>query len=219
MRVLIIDDHIMTYDFYRIIISDYFSKRSQIEFAFCQNCGDSKSTIDDYHNKAKPFDLAIVDFSLPIDEANNLHNGGDVSMYLKNQMPDCKTIIITSISDKFQIFDLIQNIQLDGFVIKSDMGFLLFKEILKTIVIDNQRYLSKEAKEIYDEINNEGIFIKKEYRMIVQLLAKGYRTEQIAAKMCLSTIAINKRMAKLKEKMGVDKDATILFVAKTKRYV
>jgi DNA-binding NarL/FixJ family response regulator len=219
MRILIADEHVSKTQFFDSSIRTFFSGTNNIEMVICTNRTQAMTAIDAQLSKFEPFDVAIIDFSATEVDGSSQLNQIDICRLLKNEMPECKLIIHTSSIAKFFIFDIIQEIHPDGFVIKSDVEIFFESVFFQKIIRDKKKYYSSEIVGVCDEMMQDGFFIKKENRNIVQFLALGYKTKQIAAAMHLSSVAINKRLAMIKDKMGVDQHCTILYQAKKKKYV
>jgi DNA-binding NarL/FixJ family response regulator len=218
MNILIADDHKSIVSFFIMVFNFTLDKNEEHHYEDCNNCAETKTAIDKFNSQQRQFDLAIIDFSMPPDIQNDLLDGGAVCDYLKQEMPNCKVIINTYLFQKLIIFDIMQASNPEGFVIKSDMDMNDYILAIN-LILSGQTYKSIEAENICNEIIQNKIFIKKINRMIVHLLAQGFKTDQIAEKLQISSIAVLKRMAIIKEEMGVDKNNTILFVAKQKGYV
>ncbi|MBU0663980.1 MAG: response regulator transcription factor [Proteobacteria bacterium] len=151
--------------------------------------------------REKP-DIIIMDVSMPE------MNGIDATSSIMEEMPSCKIIVLSMHSDKRFITGALQagaagfllkecafqelNQALDA--VRSGQTYLSPK-IAGTVVHDYRRRLLSEAKE-------ENLTTKE--REVLQLIAEGRSTKEIADRLFVSVKAIEGRRRRLMEKLQID---------------
>ncbi|OQX15329.1 MAG: DNA-binding response regulator [Desulfobulbaceae bacterium A2] len=151
--------------------------------------------------REKP-DIIIMDISMPE------MNGIDATSLILEELPSCKVIVLSMHSDKRFIARALQA-GASGFLLK-ECAFQELKlaleavrigkiylspEIAGTIVLDYRRCLLTETKE-------ENLTTKE--REVLQLIAEGYSTKEIADKLCVSVKAIEGRRGRIMEKLQIN---------------
>ena len=80
-----------------------------------------------------------------------IFSGEDLAFLIKNEMPECKIILLTMHTELLKINQIIKNINPNGLVIKNDLTFdellLAFDKILK-----NENYYSQTVVQIVSQI-------------------------------------------------------------------
>jgi len=218
MRVLITDDHQSIIDFLKTILPYAFEDKKNILFVESSNCTDTILAIKKHAETNEPFDLAILDYSMPGDAEHMIFNGGDLCLFLREKMPFCKSFFFTAHLEDFTIFNLDQRIKPDAIVIKSDVDgnelIFAFKDIIK-----GKKYKSNSVLEKTSKMWEEEIFTKEINRKIVELISIGYKIKEIAEELSLSEAAIQKRIAKIKKGLNINDDTSILREVKRRGYV
>ena len=218
MKILIADDHQYMINSLKTIVNYAFEDVKTIHFVEAQDCKTAIFEINAFSAANESFDLAILDFSMPAYMEKNILNGGDVCLFLREKMPSCKTLIFTAHLEDLILLDIDQKVKPDALIIKSDVK----PEELITIcseVIKGKKYSSPTVIEKKDKMWVEEIFTKESNRKIVELLSKGYKIKEIASELLLTEVAIQKRLAKIKQGLNITDDSSILREVKRRGYV
>ena len=218
MKILIADDHQYMINSLKTIVNYAFEDVKIIHFVEAQDCKTAIFEINAFSAANESFDLAIIDFSMPAYMEKNILNGGDVCLFLREKMPSCKTLIFTAHLEDLILLDIDQKVKPDALIIKSDVK----PEELITIcseVIKGKKYSSPTVIEKKDKMWVEEIFTKESNRKIVELLSKGYKIKEIASELLLTEVAIQKRLAKIKQGLNITDDSSILREVKRRGYV
>lgn len=218
MNIFIAEDHQMTIDGYKMILSFSNKLRDNIKYIEANSCEEAYLKINIAKEINTNIDLAIIDYSMPIYLQENILNGADVCKYLKKNFPNCKTIILTSILENIILFDIVQNVSPDGIATKMDVNGNVFLNIIETVLSGN-KYRSIFVVEQLDEIWENEVFIKEKNRIILQYLSKGYRISEIANELSVSEITIKKRLSKIRQSFNLKEDENIVKEAKTRGYI
>lgn len=157
--------------------------------------------------REKP-DVIIMDLSMPE------MNGIDATSQITEEMPECRVIILSMHSDKRFVTGALQA-GASGFLLKE----CAFKEV--SLALDalkaNQTYLSPQiAHIVVNDYRKHLITGKKENalttaeREVLQLIAEGLATRDIAERLNVSVKAIEARRRKVMEKLGVNSLAALV---------
>lgn len=218
MNVLIADDHQLTIDAYKTILSFSLQLGDNINFIEANSCEEAYLKINQCLDNNLRIDLAILDYSMPIYSEKNILNGADVCIYLQKQMPSCINMILTSIMGNIILFEIILNVKPHGIVTKSDIDGNKFLEIIE-ILLSGKKYRSGFVSMQIEEIWENKAFVNELNRKILQYLAKGYKLKEIAQELDVSEITIKKRISKIRESLNLNEDDNILKEAKSRGYL
>ena len=218
MNILIADDHQLTIDAYKTILSFSLQLGDNINFIEANSCEEAYLKINQCIDNNLRIDLAILDYSMPIYSEKNILNGADVCIYLQKQMPSCINMILTSIMGNIILFEIILNVKPHGIVTKSDIDGNKFLEIIE-ILLSGKKYRSDFVSMQIEEIWENKAFVNDLNRKILQYLAKGYKLKEIAQELDVSEITIKKRISKIRESLNLNEDDNILKEAKSRGYL
>ena len=218
MNVLIADDHQLTIDAYKTILSFSLQLGDNINFIEANSCEEAYLKINQCLDNNLRIDLAILDYSMPIYSEKNILNGADVCIYLQKQMPSCINMILTSIMGNIILFEIILNVKPHGIVTKSDIDGNKFLEIIE-ILLSGKKYRSGFVSMQIEEIWENKAFVNELNRKILQYLAKGFKLKEIAQELDVSEITIKKHISKIRESLNLNEDDNILKEAKSRGYL
>lgn len=218
MNVLIADDHQLTIDAYKTILSFSLQLGDNINFIEANSCEEAYLKINQCLDNNLRIDLAILDYSMPIYSEKNILNGADVCIYLQKQMPNCINMILTSIMENIILFEIILNVKPHDIVTKSDIDGNKFLEIIE-ILLSGKKYRSGFVSMQIEEIWENKAFVNELNRKILQYLAKGYKLKEIAQELDVSEITIKKHISKIRESLNLNEDDNILKEAKSRGYL
>jgi len=146
-------------------------------------------------------DIIIMDISMPE------MNGIDATSSIIEEMPLCKIIVLSMLSDKRFIVGALQA-GASGFLLKE----CAFNELNQALdaVRSGQTYLSpKIAGTVVHDYRNRLLSDNKEKnlttkeREVIQLIAEGHSTKEIAVRLFVSVKAIEGRRRRLMEKLQI----------------
>ena len=218
MRVLITDDHQNMIDSLKTIITYAFEDEKNVHIVESLNCSEAILAIKKQAEANEPFDLAILDYSMPGNPEYEIFNGGDLCLFLREKMPTCKSFFFTAHLEDFTVMDLDQRVKPDAIVIKSDVSGSELMNAIKEVVKGN-KYKSTTVLQKTHKMWEEEIFAKETNRKIVELINNGYKIKEIANELSLSEVAIQKRIAKIKKGLNITDDTSILREVKRRGYV
>lgn len=204
LKILLVDDHIAITDSYKYILTEHFNDEVDIttantlQFAYETSC---------LENNKSPFDVAILDLSMPPYLEKNINSGEDLALQLRLKSVKTKIIIHTGLSQKAQLIRIINTINPEGIFEKCDVGH---KELIAIIdlILNGQTFKSKTIiKTIIKTIGDNNTippFLDKIDIQIIQLIAQGIKTKNLHLYIPITTSAIDKRKAKIKQLLGIE---------------
>lgn len=218
MRILIADDHQNMIDSLKTLLPFAFEGEKNVHIVESLNCTDAVLTIKKHAEANEPFDLAILDYSMPGNPEFEIFNGGDLCLFLREKMPLCKSFFFTAHLEDFTVIDLDQRVKPYAIVIKSDVSGSELMNAIKEVVKGN-KYKSTSVLQKTHKMWEEEIFTKETNRKIVELISNGYKIKEIAEELSLSEVAIQKRIAKIKKGLNITDDTSILREVKRRGYL
>lgn len=201
LNVLGIDDHMVVLEGYHSIFKllggDY-----ELNFTKAHDCRSGFEVIESH--KANPFDMAILDYSIPDFPEKKLYTGQDMAMLLRQTMPSCKIVMMTMHKEMEIMAGILHTINPEGFINKSDCNTDELADGFKT-VLDNGMYHSKTISTYLKRIE-KGIVLDEVDTKIIMLLSKGIKNKNLSKYIPLSDSAIEKRKYKVKKMLDVTGD-------------
>jgi DNA-binding NarL/FixJ family response regulator len=208
MNILLIDDEPMTIQAYISVLTVAGIFDATPEFSVAHTCQDAFEIITK-RDSCSPFDLAMIDQSLPKFHAENILCGGDLAMVLKQQNANCKIILITSHSEVLTIYDLLKRVQPIGFIIKSDVDAASLLSSVRQ-VIEGKTFYSDSVNKIVKEIGKKELMVDEINRKILILLSKGYKIDELLGVVPLSVSSIKRRIALMKDAFDAHEDKSLV---------
>ncbi|MFT5700115.1 MAG: two-component system response regulator NreC [Desulforhopalus sp.] len=194
VKIIVVDDHKIVRDGLCSLIEGLSG------YAIVGRAGDGRQAIK-LARREKP-DIIIMDLSMPE------MNGIDATSSIIEEMPSCKIIVLSMHSDKRFIA---------GALKAGAYGFLLkecaFQELKLALdaVHNGQTYLSpKIAGTVVDDYRRQLLAQTKQEplttkeREVLQLIAEGFATREIADKLFISVKAIEGRRRRIMEKLQIN---------------
>ncbi|MBL0012989.1 MAG: response regulator transcription factor [Flavobacterium sp.] len=202
IQIAITDDHTIVIEGIKTML------KSNKEIEVLQSFVTIKDTFD---NLSSEIQVLLLDINLPDG------NGIVACKELITKHPHLKIIALTNFEDSIFIKQIIKN---------GAMGYLLkntdkteLTEAIKSVHVGN-RYLPKKINDILLNdsigIDNSSYFIPKltiREKEILSLIIKEFTTEEIAAKIFISTKTVESHRSNLIQKLGVKNSAGLVRVA------
>jgi DNA-binding NarL/FixJ family response regulator len=209
MNVLVVDDHPMTVEGYiNALLGEPFGKHHPV-FTKAYNCEEAYSTLLRSTYAKQPFDLAIIDKALPGYEGKSILSGSDLALLIRENMPNCKIIMITAHTEVIIVYEIAKNVRPDGLIIKNDITPEKLQQAVYEILLGNQ-YQSPTVKSCINEIWKKELMIEDQNRQILLYLSKGFKIKELEGIICLTTSAIQKRIIRMKKAFDVTDDTGLV---------
>lgn len=216
LNMLIVDDHPMTVNGYINVLSEE-DFDFEILFNKALDCEEAYNLILEKKKENKKLDIAFLDLSLPPYEEKNILSGADLGKLIRESFHQCLVIILTMHSEVNLIEELIEKINPEGILCKSDIDIDEFLHAFNTIIAGEQYYSHKIEKALKDKtINSYNLDLYD--RQILMRLSEGILTQNIPNYVPLPLNDIERRKAHLKHLLLEGKDGDDdEFVEKIKR--
>lgn len=202
VNILMIDDHPSMIEGYKSILS-FNDLGLKINTTPAYNCETAYHLIVAEENKGA-FDMAFIDLSLPPYLEKNIKSGEDLALLIREKLPNCKVVILTSHAEAFTLDNIQKNIEPNGLLVKSDFTADEFLSAFEQIH-NNQIYISKTVVDNIAELQDKNAFLDDSNRKLITLLAEGVKTKNLPQYMNLSISAIDKRKAQIRFYFKIEK--------------
>ncbi len=215
LQVLAIDDHGVVLEGYNAIFKSIYTQKT-IKFLKASDCKTGYEVVK--KNEKKPFDIAVVDYSIPSYEEENLFSGEDMALFIRQAMPACKIVMMTMHKEVDIMARILQKIEPEGFINKSDCTT---DELIAGFkyVIEGGVYYSKTVSN-YIKRTEKGVVLDDVDIRIIQLLAKGIKNKNLDKYILLSSSGIEKRKYRIKRLLEVEgDDEALINEARSRGYI
>lgn len=195
-KVLIADDHSMIRDGVKNLI------RQNKELVVVAEAKSGQETLSQFE-KYEP-DLIILDISLPD------KNGMEISREILAKNPEARIIILSMYDDEDYISRCLEY-GVKGYVVKNESGGELDYAI--RAVLSGKNYFSRQAQDVIFRKYSQNVTRKKQREEvinltnreteIIELIAEGLTSQQMADKLFISPRTVETHRANVMKKIGV----------------
>ncbi|WP_318343383.1 hypothetical protein [Flagellimonas baculiformis] len=212
LNVLILEDEPLTCHALKLALDGISQNQDGLEFKV--SIYHTYGAALDFIKTGKKLHLALLDFRLGV---NSSATGLDLAKSLKVSDSEAKIIFLTSISDKYHYYTIFKEINPEGFIIKSELGFNEIESAFRKVIAGEtffsptiQNFLRKEMS-VPKEIEDVD-------RQLLFLLSRGAGTRDLSEKLKLSPSGIEWRKRRLANLFGLDTGQThaLIETARTK---
>jgi DNA-binding NarL/FixJ family response regulator len=206
-NILIVDDHPLTVEVHKEILSGTFNDK--VNFYTATTAKSAYDTIMKLSTKKRNLKMTFFDVNLPHYKEKNIQSGEDLAVLTRKLFPECKIVIISMHTDPLWVNRIVKSINPEGFLAKSDVDAKLLAEIC-TNIQGGAFYYSDAVKKSNKIIIQQNISWDEHDTKILQLIAEGVKTAHLTKSIPLSLSAIEKRKFNIKRQLifesGTDKD-------------
>lgn len=135
---------------YRRIVEQIVSPTKQIEYKVATTC-DMGWKFANQHT----FDLAILDLNFPITPDSIITSGEDLGQKIRAQFPETKIIILTGVMESNHIYNIIQKINPEGFLLKGETNSREIYRCLHAILNNSTYYSPVYSKHLHPLLPSE----------------------------------------------------------------
>lgn len=216
LHVLAIDDHGVVLEGYHSIFKNLDVSYTEVKFTKANDCRSGYEIIETH--RANPFDIAVLDYSIPNFPEMNLHSGEDMAMLLRQAMPKCKIIMMTMHKEMDIMGRIINKVKPEGFINKSDCNTEELLTGFKAVLQDTTFYSKTVSNFIKRQ--EKGVVLEEVDIKILLLLAKGIKNKSLVKYIPLSDSGIEKRKYRIKRMLEVEgNDEDLIAVARSLGYI
>lgn len=197
-----VDDHPITLRGYELSLNE-FSDRYIFEFHKAHDSAEAIELIE--KNETNFFHIVFLDIRLPVSDNNSLINGEELGVKIKKTIPS-KIIVLSSISDTQRIYSILNNLEPNAFIIKTEATPELLLEAIDH-VMSNKEYYSPKIKKLISIQNSQDPTLDIYDIKIMYFLSVGEKMKNLPNYVHLSIASIERRKKKIKAYFG-NNDAT-----------
>jgi DNA-binding NarL/FixJ family response regulator len=206
LNVLAIDDHPVVLDGYQFMFQNLDHGFDELNFVKAYDCASAFTTINSTREEA--FNIALIDYSIPPFPEENLYSGKDLALLVRKTAPNCKIVMMTMHREADIIFGIINSVNPEGFINKSDCNtdelMYGFKEVL------NGNTFYSEIISNYSSLKQKGMVLEDIDVRIILFLARGVTDMSLGNYIPLTYTEIEKRKENIKRILGVTGNDTDL---------
>jgi DNA-binding NarL/FixJ family response regulator len=200
INILIVDDHPFIIKGYENAITRFPNKKYEFTITTASDCKMGHDTILKAAAE-NPFDIALLDISMPAYEEKNIQTGEDLAKLINQVSPDCKIVLLTMHSERLKVEKIISEINPLGLVIKNDLTYENMLLALAT-VIKGERYYSISVINYLNNLQKEQVYVDVIDRQILHFLNKGVKADDVALYIPISSSNVKSRIESMKELIG-----------------
>lgn len=201
----LIDDHETILEGYKSLIQLY-AEDIAINFYKFTDLKNSYLTIANKNNDNPP-DILLVDYRMPAYPEGEIENGVDLAKFTKEQYPEVKIVLLTSHEEYLLLYDIYRQLELDGFIVKSDIIGKEFGDLLQSLINENV-YHSSTVEQAIRRVSKYKCLLDPRNREIIKLLSEGFQTTSVSDILGVSLSTVKKRKNSIRFDLGLTENNT-----------
>ncbi len=221
INVLIIEDEPLIINSFKSAFDSVEEVDGTIDFEyrFAKNCDAAAKEID-RAVKGKLFDLVLLNIDIGATTDGSLSCGEDLGVEIKETFPRAKMIVFSKHKDNYRLNNILQSINPEGFLIKSDIDFSALVKAIYNVLFEPPYYSSVVLRLLRRHITNDFVLDSIDRKLLYQL-SKGTKTKDLPNFINLSKSGVERRKRHLKQIFGIDSgnDKDLLNAATEKGYL
>ena len=220
IKILMVDDHPIIIEGYQNTLLLTKKESQDLVIDIANNCDQALMRINKAVDSKAPYNMLLLDLSIPASKDGSFTSGEDLAVYARKKLPHAKVVILTMFNEPYRIHSIIDNINPEGFLIKSDLTSSELS-IAFQAVLNNPPFYSDTVNSIIKKTIKSNIVIDEKNRKILNLLSQGIKTKNLVGHLKLSLSAIEKRKKQLKLLFCIEdgQDETLLKEARKNGFV
>ncbi|WP_055447628.1 response regulator transcription factor [Lacinutrix mariniflava] len=217
IKILMTDDHPMIIEGYQNTLLATKKESQNLIIDFATNCDESLSLINKSIALGEIYTVYFFDISMPPSSDGKIKSGQDLAMYVRQKSPRSKIVMLTMFDESYRIHSIINNINPEGFLIKSD---LTSRELASAFqaVLKNPPFYSGTVNQIIKKTRFSNLEVDEVNHRILYLVSRGIKNKDIAKEMQLSLSSIEKKKKLLKEIFKVEEGDEKTLIEKARGY-
>lgn len=217
IKILMTDDHPMIIEGYQNTLLATKKESQNLIVDFATNCDESLALINKSIALGEIYTVYFFDISMPASKDGKIKSGEDLALYVRAKSPRSKIVMLTMFDESYRIHRVINNINPEGFLIKSD---LTSRELASAFqaVLNNPPFYSGSVNQSVKRTRFSNLEVDEVNHRILYLISRGMKNKDIAKEMELSLSSIEKKKKLLKEIFKVDEGDEKTLLEKAKGY-
>jgi DNA-binding NarL/FixJ family response regulator len=215
-RILAVDDHEMTTLGYKFILEETDFEDFKVSMDTAKSYQEAVSKIDQ-SVKTAPYDIFLLDIQLSQGTDGPAKTGEDIGIYIRKMSPDSKVVFMSSFSDNYRINSILNSVDPEGYMVKSEIDQLSLQTMVKTVLNSPPYYTQKALVAIRKKMANSDINLDENDKKILYHLSIGTKTKDMIHHISLSLPGIENRKRQLKSLFGVEKQNDQALVTESRK--
>ncbi|PTX44173.1 DNA-binding NarL/FixJ family response regulator [Christiangramia gaetbulicola] len=207
IKLLIVDDHPLIVEGYKQVINN--DAKLDVDITAANDCKEAYDLMAKAKSVGVGYDMICLDMNLPGYEKKGLYSGEDLGLIVRKWFSDTKLIVLTMYSDNFRLYNILKNLEPEGFLIKGDIDPTEFKLAIRKC-INGEIYYSNTVNTLLRSTVTSDFVLDKIDRAILYYLSKGIKTKDLPQNIPLSLAGIEKRKRIMKEVFDISGGDLIL---------
>ena len=204
VRILAVDDHEMTTMGYKFILEDTDFEGFKVVMETAKSYEEAIKKIEQ-SIKVVPYDIFLLDIQLSQGTEGPAKTGEDLGIYARKVSPESKIVFMSSFSDNYRINSILNSVDPEGYMVKSEIDQLSLQAMVKTVLSSPPYYTQKALVAIRKKMANSDINLDENDKKILYHLSIGTKTKDMVQHISLSLPGIENRKRQLKALFGVEK--------------
>ncbi len=219
LRILAVDDHEMTTMGYKYILEDINFKDFKVQMVTAKTFDMGKEKIEESAKSFK-YDIILLDIQLSNSDEVQPHTGEDLGIIARKVVPDSKIVFMSSFSDNYRINSLLQTVNPEGYMVKSEIDQKSLEAMVNTVMTTPPYYTQKALAAIRRKMSND-IPLDDTDKKILYYLSIGTKTKDMMEHVSLSLPGIENRKRHLKTIFGIEKqnDHALITEARNRGFI
>jgi len=219
IRILAVDDHMMTMVGYKYILEDAHFKDFVVQMDMANTFESGKAKIKESAD-AVPYDILLLDIQLAPIREGVACTGEDLGIIARKISPTSKIVFLSSFSDNYRINSIMKTVNPEGYMVKTEINEDALKEMVEVVLTDPPYYTKKAMVAIRNKMSSD-IYLDDNDKKILYYLSIGTKTKDMIEYISLSLPGIENRKRQLKEIFGVGKenDYALITAAREKGFI
>ncbi|MBM1107454.1 response regulator transcription factor [Aurantibacter crassamenti] len=219
IKILAVDDHKMTVMGYKYILEDAKFDGFKVEMDIATTFDLAKQKIE-HSAKLMKYDILLLDIQLFSLDSGDTRTGEDLGVLARKIIRETRIVFMSSFSDSLRIQSIFKSVTPDGYMVKSEIDESTLIEMVNTVKM-GILYYSPSALLAMRKTMSRQFTVDDNDKMILQELAKGTKTKDIANIVPLSQASIENRKRQLKLNFGIkdENDLALINIARNKGFL
>lgn len=219
VRILAVDDHEMTTMGYKFILEDSEFDGFKVKMDTDKSFEGARQKILD-SVKLFPYDILLLDIQLSQNADGPAKTGEDLGILAREVSPTSKIVFMSSFSDNYRINSIMQSVDPEGYMVKTEIDQLSLQAMVKTVMTSPPYYTQKALAAIRKKMAND-LSLDENDKKILYYLSIGTKTKDMTRYISLSLPTIENRKRQLKALFGVEKqnDQALITESKNRGFI
>lgn len=216
IRILAVDDHEMTTMGYKFILEETVFDGFKVSMETAKSYEEAIAKIDQ-SVKVVPYSIFLLDIQLSQGTDGPAKTGEDIGIYIRKVSSESKIVFMSSFSDNYRINSILNSVDPEGYMVKSEIDQLSLQTMVKTVLSSPPYYTQKALVAIRKKMANSDINLDENDKKILYHLSIGTKTKDMIHHISLSLPGIENRKRQLKALFGVEKQNDQALVTESRK--